>query len=177
VPCQGRHPQTVTAITRDDVRAFIADQLDRWKPLTALNRYRSLQVFFKWAVAEGELNASPMVGMNPPAIPDEPPAVLSDDRLRRLLKSCEGGDFTARRDTAIIRLFLDTGVRVREAAGITLSDLDLDDQVVVVLGKGRRPGRSRSAARPHSTLTATFGRVPASRSPICRTCGSNASAP
>ena len=67
-----RHPLTVEAITRDDVRAFIADQLDRWKPLTALNRYRGLQAFFKWAVAEGELEASPMAGMNPPQIPDEP---------------------------------------------------------------------------------------------------------
>jgi hypothetical protein len=33
----------VTAITRADVRDFIADQLKRWKPATALNRYRSLQ--------------------------------------------------------------------------------------------------------------------------------------
>jgi hypothetical protein len=31
------HPLRVEAITRDDVRAFIADQLERWKPLTALN--------------------------------------------------------------------------------------------------------------------------------------------
>jgi site-specific recombinase XerD len=58
------HPLTVEAITRDDVRAFVADQLDRWKPLTALNRYRGLQAFFKWAVAEGELDASPMAGVN-----------------------------------------------------------------------------------------------------------------
>jgi site-specific recombinase XerD len=35
------HPLMVEAITRDDVRAFVADQLDRWKPLTALNRYRA----------------------------------------------------------------------------------------------------------------------------------------
>jgi site-specific recombinase XerD len=42
------HPLTVEAITRDDVRAFVADQLERWKPLTALNRYRGLQAFFKW---------------------------------------------------------------------------------------------------------------------------------
>jgi site-specific recombinase XerD len=58
------HPLTVEAITRDDVRAFLADQLDRWKPLPALNRYRGLQAFFKWAVAEGELAASLMAGMN-----------------------------------------------------------------------------------------------------------------
>ena len=134
------HPLAVDGITRDDVRAFIADQLERWKPLTALNRYRGLQAFFKWAVAEGELAASPMAGMNPPHVPDEPPPVLTDDELRRLLKSCEGRDFADRRDAAILRLFLDTGVRVSEAAGIMLpGDLDLDDQVVIVLGKGRRP--------------------------------------
>jgi site-specific recombinase XerC len=76
----------------------------------------------------------------PPQIPDEPPPVLTDEELRRLLKACEGRDFTDRRDAAILRLFLDTGVRVSEAAGIMLpGDLDLDDQVVVVLGKGRRP--------------------------------------
>jgi site-specific recombinase XerC len=107
------HPLTVNAITRDDVRAFIADQLERWKPLTALNRYRGLQAFFKWALAGGELGASPMAGMNPPQIPDEPPPVLTDDELRRLLKACEGRDFPDRRDAA-------------------------DDQVVIVLGKGRR---------------------------------------
>jgi site-specific recombinase XerC len=137
---EGRgHPLTVTAITRNDVRAFIADQLQRWKPATALNRYRSLQAFFKWCVAEGELEASPMVGMKPPQLPDQPPPVLTDDQLRRLLKSCDGRDFTDRRDTAIIRLFIDTGVRVSEAAGIMLpDDLELDDQVVIVLGKGRR---------------------------------------
>jgi site-specific recombinase XerC len=98
-----------------------------------------LQAFFKWSVAEGELKTSPMVGVKPPQLPDEPPPVLTADQLRRLLKSCEGRDFTDRRDTAIIRLFIDTGVRVSEAAGIMLpDDLDLDDQVVIVLGKGRR---------------------------------------
>jgi hypothetical protein len=74
-------------------------------------------------VAEGELNASPMAGMNPPQIPDEPPPVLTDEELRRLLKACEGRDFTDRWDAAILRLFLDTGVRVSEAAGIMLPEL------------------------------------------------------
>jgi site-specific recombinase XerD len=168
------HPLTVEAITRDDVRAFIADQLERWKPLTALNRYRGLQAFFKWAVAEGELAAtSPMAGMNPPQIPDEPPPVLTDEELRRLLKACEGRDFTDRRDAAILRLFLDTGVRVSEAAGIMLpGDLDLDDQVASSLARAAGPGRFPSAARPPLPSTATCGCAPATRSLTCRTCGS-----
>ncbi len=41
------HSLRVDAITRDHVRAFVADQLERWKPLTALNRYRGLHAFLR----------------------------------------------------------------------------------------------------------------------------------
>jgi integrase/recombinase XerC len=80
-----------------------------------------------------------MAGMRPPQIPETPVPVLTEEQLRRLLKACDGRDFAARRDTAIIRLLIDTGLRRGECAGIMLDDLDLDDQVVTVLGKGRRP--------------------------------------
>ena len=133
------HPLTVSALKREHVELFIADQLARWKPATANNRYRGLQSFFAWALAEGELEASPMAGMRPPQIPETPVPVLTEDQLRRLLKACDGRHFAARRDSAIIRLLIDTGLRRGECAGIMLDDLDLDDQVVTVLGKGRRP--------------------------------------
>jgi integrase len=80
-----------------------------------------------------------MAGMRPPQIPETPVPVVTEEELRQLLKACDGRDFAARRDTAIIRLLIDTGLRRGECAGIMLDDLDLDDQVVTVLGKGRRP--------------------------------------
>ncbi len=55
-----------------------------------------------------------------------------------------------RRDQAIIRLFFDSGMRLSEMAGLQLGDIDLDADVAVVLGKGRRP---RSC--PFSSKTAT----------------------
>ena len=42
------HPLTVTAITKGHIELFIADQLARWKPATAHNRYRCLHSFFTW---------------------------------------------------------------------------------------------------------------------------------
>jgi integrase/recombinase XerC len=73
--------------------------------------------------------------------------------LGRLLKTCERWDFASRRDAAVILLLVDTGMRRAECAGMTLNDLDRDQRIVWVLGKGRRPRRCRSAARPpkHST--------------------------
>ncbi|HEX6256209.1 MAG TPA: tyrosine-type recombinase/integrase [Euzebyales bacterium] len=80
-----------------------------------------------------------MAGMQAPKVPEEPVPVLSRDQLKALLAACKGSGFTERRDTAIIRLFLDTGMRLAEMTGLTVADLDMDCEVAVVMGKGRRP--------------------------------------
>ena len=100
---------SVSAISREHVESFLADQLARWRPATAATRHKSLRVFFNWLVEEGEVPASPMRHVKAPHVPEEPPDVLTEEHLRRLLKVCEGKDFAAR-DTAIIRLLYDTGM-------------------------------------------------------------------
>ena len=132
-------PLDIGNIKREHVESFIADLLTRFKPATANNRYRGLQAFFKWAVEEGEIKASPMMKMKPPRVPVEPPPILTEDQFKRLLRACEGQTFTNRRDVAILMLLWDTGMRLSELTGITVSDVDLDANVVVVMGKGRRP--------------------------------------
>jgi hypothetical protein len=75
--CQA-HGQPLLAgeLRREHIQEFIADQLARWKPATAHNRYRGLHAFFKWAVAEGDLTASPMGGMKPPQLSEQPVEVI-----------------------------------------------------------------------------------------------------
>jgi len=139
-------PTDVAVITREHVETFITDQLERWRPATAANRYRGLQRFFAWLVEEGEIRISPMARMKPPHVPDEPPPILRDEELRRLLATCERGtSFEDRRDAALIRVFIDTGARRAEVAGLryvpadeTSNDVDLDRGILRVLGKGRR---------------------------------------
>jgi integrase/recombinase XerC len=138
--CQAHGHQLLAGELRHEhIQDFIADQLARWKPATAHHRYRGLHAFFKWAVAEGDLAASPMDGMRPPQLPEQPVDVVRAEQLKRLLKTCEGRDCTSRRDAAIILLLVDTGMRRAECAGMTLNDVDLDQRIVWVLGKGRRP--------------------------------------
>src|SRR5215208_5193470 len=89
--CQAHgHPILATELRREHVQDFIADQLARWKPATAHNRYRGLHAFFKWAVTEGDLEINPMDGMRPPQLPEQPVDVLRLEHLARLLKTCEG---------------------------------------------------------------------------------------
>jgi site-specific recombinase XerD len=123
---------------REDLEAFLAGLLARWKPATAANRYRALRVFYAWLEDEGEIAADPMVKMKPPRVPEQPAPVLTEDMLRRLLATCAGRDFEARRDTAIIRLLLDSGGRRAEIAGMRLGDVNFEYDVVIVTGKGGR---------------------------------------
>jgi site-specific recombinase XerD len=132
-------PTTVDDLKKEHVEHFIADQLDRHKPTTAAVRYRSLQQLFKWLVVEGEIPASPMATMQPPKVPEIPVPVVADADLKKLLKACEGRGFDELRDTAIIRLLLDTGVRLAEVTNLNIENLDLDLEVIHVMGKGRRP--------------------------------------
>ncbi len=130
--------RTVTQARREDLEAFLASLLERWTAGTAVNRYRSLRVFYGWLAEEDEVRRNPMMRMKPPDAPERPVPVLSDEELRRLLTACAGTSFPCRRDTAIVMLMIDSGARRAEIVGLRLGDLDFDYEVAWVLGKGRR---------------------------------------
>lgn len=131
-------PTDPTVVSREHIEAFISHLLERHKPATAANRYRALQTFFRWLEGEGEMTVSPMAKMKPPAVPETPPAVVTDAQITRLFKACEGTDFTQRRDMAVLRLMFDTGMRRAELAGLKVADLDLESSQAIFMGKGRR---------------------------------------
>ena len=90
-----------------------------------------------------------MATMRPPTIPDKPVPVIPPDDLRKLLRACEGRDFHALRDTAIIRLVLEPGgMRRAEIARLTVDAIDLENDTALVVGKGRR---SRAIPYGHRT--------------------------
>lgn len=124
-------------MTADHIREWIVSLLDSRSDGYANNQYRSVQQFFKWYAAEEEL-PNPMLGMNPPHVPEQPVPVLRKDQLGALLKSCSGKSFVDRRDTAILYMFMDAGVRRAEMANMTLAEIDLDMREARVRAKGRR---------------------------------------
>ena len=143
-------PTEVAAIRREHIEAYLGDHLTSHKPATTNQHYRSLAQLFKYLDEEGEIGASPIAKMKPPRVPEEPVSVLSDDDLKRLLAVMAGTTFEDRRDTAIVRLFVDTGMRLSELVNLSVADLDRDQAVALVVGKGSRP-----RACPYGAKTAT----------------------
>ncbi len=131
-------PTALGAIERRHIEAWMVSELEAHTPATAAGRYRYLQQFWRWVVDEGERSRPPMAGMAPPSIPERPPAVFTDGELTALLRATDGPGFEPRRDHALLRLFITTGVRLGEMTGMRLENVARDDQAILVIGKGDR---------------------------------------
>ena len=82
-----------------------------------------------------------MVGMRHPKVDEKVPQVISEDHLAALLDVTKGRQFAERRDHAIFRILIDTGMRRGELADLLVSDVDLDGQVILVSRSKTKRGR------------------------------------
>jgi site-specific recombinase XerD len=133
-------PTTVRHLQPDHVDAFFVSLHERrLRPSTILARHHALSRFFGWLVAEGELEASPMAQLPRPTAPLGQPTVLSADQIQALLGSRAGTAFEDLRDAALIRLFIETGLRLTEMAALEIDDIDLDSDAVYLAGTAGAP--------------------------------------
>jgi site-specific recombinase XerD len=150
-------PVKLSAIRAEHIEAFLVALQDEGRSSATVSvYYRSLQSFWKWAVRRGEVTTSPMGSMSPPIVPPKPVKPLSDAERDALLEAVSGKSYEDIRDNAILRLFMDTGARRQELAGLRVEDVTFDnsdkgDHYVTVQGKGRK---ERSPAFTDSTYIA-----------------------
>lgn len=135
-------PTAVDAIAREHVEAAYVTWIEGgYAAASVKNRHDGIRQFFGWCEEEGEVpeGKNPMRHVRPPKVPENPPEVLREDEIRALLRACEGREFEDRRDSAIVTLLYDTGLRLSECANIMVAHIDIADRrEVVVLGKGRK---------------------------------------
>jgi len=133
-------------MTKAHVQDYLLAYMDRHSTSAAGVRFRSLRRFFNWMVDEQIIDESPMRRLSEPKPDDKPTEVPPIEHVRALLATCQtkkGADprrkFNDVRDEAIIRLFCEAGApRVSEMAGIELARVDMAQDVVTFLGKGRK---------------------------------------
>lgn len=160
-----QRPLTLDQLTRHAISAWLAELSERVDVETVRTRLRGMRRFCRWLVAEGELDKPPTEGVEMPAPSEKVVRVFTDDEIRRMLKACavprgrtSGFDrriFDGRRDELVLRMLLDCGLRVSELVGVELEHLELDQEVVYVIGKGSRPGLCRTGRGPRRPWTAT----------------------
>jgi site-specific recombinase XerD len=124
------------------------------QPGTISIRFRAIRPFFRWLVDEDEIDRNPMDKMRTPSVPLNPPAVLAEDDVARLLATCRGPGFIDRRDLAILSLMLDTGLRRGELAGLNVGDLNLGQMVAFIEASTSKSRRGRAVVYGATTAKA-----------------------
>jgi site-specific recombinase XerD len=130
-------PADIEEVDAEHIRAFILAEEQRTSAASASVHFRNLRVYFGWLAREGErTNPNPMDRVDKPKVTKKAKQFFEDAELTALLKTCQGASFTDRRDTAIMRVFIDTGMRVSGLANLRY-DPDDDDRTDVFLSQRR----------------------------------------
>jgi site-specific recombinase XerD len=82
-----------TLVDSRQVVAFQASVIETRSAGTGLNNHKALQQFFRWLVAEGEIERSPMSRVPQPKATQKLVDVISDEDTRRILEVCQGFGF------------------------------------------------------------------------------------
>jgi integrase/recombinase XerC len=128
-----------TPLSRVDtlaVRSHLASLHRARLSMRSISRHLStLRSFFRWACREGHLAASPAKGLPAPRFGRTLPRAMTLADTEALLDAPEEGSFPER-DRALFELLYAAGLRVAEAAGLDLEDVDLSSRLARVWGKG-----------------------------------------
>jgi integrase/recombinase XerD len=137
--CQQRN-ETPSTFSRETILAYLNFRLQHLTPQTVNGDLRAIKAFARWLVREGFRNDNPTQGIEKLKEPLHYPRTLSDEQVVALVNTIakHAHTFSGLRDLTFVCLLLDTGLRLSEALNLKLSDIDLSQGFVRVVGKGSK---------------------------------------
>jgi integrase/recombinase XerD len=136
-----RDPAQIGEHTIHGYVAALASQRDdegapRFAPASIARSLVAVRSFHRFCAREGHLPADPTEAVGAPRVPQGIPKALDEAQVERLLGAVTGDGPRAQRDRALLELLYASGIRISEAVGLDLGDLELEDGLFRVLGKG-----------------------------------------
>jgi len=165
------------------IREFLGHLHDRKLQKRSMARkLASLRSLFKFCAREGLVRDNPARLVATPKLPTRIPAVLSAEEMNAFLDRLASGDLgpparrtkggkesglMLQRDRAILELLYASGLRVSELTGLDMNDIDRQEQMLRVLGKGNKERIVPYGAKAEQALLAYS--LLSSTSPMCAT--------
>ncbi len=133
------HPMLPSELTALDVLGQLSElhELGR-KPATINTRLRSIKAWCRWMLKWKIIDEDPTVLVDPAKVPKIRKPFISEAHFHALLDLCPPTDLLGARRSAILWLFLTSGIRKREMANLRLEDLHWDRDSLRVIGKGEK---------------------------------------
>lgn len=126
----------LTKVDTSDIRSFIKYLSDR-KEKTLARYITTLRVFFDFMIKKKYISINPMDGISSPKLSKSLPDVLTISEVDKLLsfELKTNYDF---RDKCILEMLYSTGLRISELVSLKLENINLDESLIKVMGKGSK---------------------------------------
>jgi len=119
--------------------AWIGDQREQGSaPSSVARRLAAVRSLHRYLAIEGHRRDDPTARLDGVRKPAGIPKPLTEQQVTSLLDAVVGVDALARRDRALLELLYATGARVAEIVGLSIGDLDIDQRMVRLFGKGSK---------------------------------------
>jgi len=136
--CESRDIDRWQQFSVDDARTHAATLHQSGLSGRSIHRALSAgRTFFAWLRRENHVTQDPFVGISAPRSKKKLPSTLSIEDVEQLVEF-DGEDSLAIRDRAMFELIYSSGLRLSELVAIDVDDIDREDQVLRVLGKGNK---------------------------------------
>jgi integrase/recombinase XerD len=133
---RGQEPLTAN---REDLLAFLATQVQSGRSPRSLSRYLSgIRQFYQWALREGRIHKDPSALIESPKLGRGLPKALSEQQVENLLEAPDTGTPLGLRDRTMLELMYATGLRVSELVGLEVANVNLNQGIVRIMGKGSK---------------------------------------
>jgi integrase/recombinase XerC len=121
------------------VREFLAYLYGQnYTKSTTARKLATLRSFYKFLIRRGMLSVNPLSTIRTPKQEKRLPRCLDLEQVQKLLEAPGDGDLLSARDKAMLEVLYSSGIRVSELVDLEMSDLDLQEGVLRVRGKGRK---------------------------------------
>lgn len=128
------------AVVREDIRGWLAALSERGLSKSSLTRKTaSIRSFYKYMVRRGHLPKNPTVLMPSIKKGRHLPSIVTEHEVTHMLESLHETDEDGIiLEKAVLELLYGSGIRVSELTSIQLGDIDLQKQLLRIVGKGRK---------------------------------------
>ncbi len=125
--------------TRADILEYISWRVDGGaKPRSTARQLSSFRRFYRYLLREGMISEDPTANIAMPKIGRSLPQSLTEEEVDSLLAAPNVSDPLGHRDRAMLEVLYATGVRVSELINLKLSQINLNQGVLRIVGKGDR---------------------------------------
>ena len=129
----------VHTFTAADVQNVLARMMDaQRKPASLAHMRTSLRRYFAWLAETGQRRDDPTARLEPARLQKPLPRSISEADVEKLLAAPDPATPAGCRDTAMLELLYACGLRVSELVGLSLANLNLQDGILRVRGKGQK---------------------------------------